>query len=135
MIIDLDWREFNIEDFGATVKVRPMSYAMNQRMMAFAQAGMEIDGEDVEAQQRNMGLKMVSSTEFPEFISSVLKECAKDLAGIDVKIDGAVRPAAIDDLVQYAPFLPVTMSIFNQISTISNLTEADRTALKKTLPG
>jgi hypothetical protein len=135
MIIDLDWREFNIEDFGATVKVRPMSYAMNQRMMAFAQAGMEIDGEDVEAQQRNMGLKMVSSTEFPEFISSVLKECAKDLAGIDVKIDGAVRPAAIDDLVQYAPFLPVTMSIFNQISTISNLTEADRTALKKTSPG
>jgi hypothetical protein len=52
-----------------------------------------------------------------------------------VKIDGAVRPAAIDDLVQYAPFLPVTMSIFNQISTISNLTEADRTALKKTSPG
>jgi hypothetical protein len=135
MIIDLDWREFNIEDFDATVKVRPMSYAMNQRMMAFAQAGMEIDGEDVEAQQRNMGLKMVSSTEFPEFISSVLKECAKDLSGIDVKIDGAVRPATIEDLVQHAPFLSVSMAIFNQISTISNLSEADRTALKKTLPG
>jgi hypothetical protein len=135
MIIDLDWREFNIEDFDATVKVRPMSYAMNQRMMAFAQAGMEIENEGAEKQQREMGLKMVSSAEFPVFIASVLKECAKDLAGIDVKIDGAVRPAAIDDLVQYAPFLPVTMSIFNQISTISNLTEADRTALKKTLPG
>ena len=137
MLVDIDWRSHEIEQdgpdgdsikTGITVEIKPFSYLAQQRLMTFAQkSGFGADSENEQA----YGVKMVGDGEFTGFLKDELPKHARNIVGLDVKIDGGERAATIDDLVEHGAFISFAMNIFAKISLISSIQTVELTNLKK----
>lgn len=117
MFVDLDWQRMPIGE-DASCMIRPLSVVAYQKVAAYMQeVGVNMqDGEAVEAVFSNFDAEKMMS-----LCAQVLPSNAKDLSGVQYKMDGEVHDATIEDLVKYDAFLLACVQILGQIFSISTV--------------
>jgi len=138
--VDLDWQSFELVeetpegnvDTGITVEIRPFEFVAYQEMVTIFQtaAGTDVNslGED---EKKDAGIRLMGDPRFSKFLKERLPQHARNVVGLDVKIDGQRRQATVDDIVTYAAFMSFAMQIFNRISSASAMSKEDETDIKK----
>jgi len=156
--VDLNWQDYEIEkeepvlgengepkldesgkpktrkvSTGIKMKIKPLTYEANQAMLSFAQSSKAgSKGTDEERAMSTM-----NSPDLPDFIRKIVPPHVKDLVGIELVPEDETerRVATIEDVVKYGAFMTIALSIFTKLSLISNLSEDEKDAIKKSLPG
>ena len=123
MHIDLDWRQYDVPDWdGVTCSVRPLEAWAYQQAMRVLQ---KHTGGNEEGQEKTANLAFFADESTRSTAESVLKDHVRALAGIDLKIDGAMRPASVPDLAKYGPLFPLALIVMAHLLAISVITETE----------
>ncbi len=64
----------------------------------------------------------------------IIPKYCKDLTGIEFQIDGARKNATVEDLILYGSFIIPCYTILTHLLTLSSMTPAEESDLKKTPP-
>ena len=126
LTIDLDFQEFEFEK-GATIDVKPLSFAAYQKVFAFLNSSGISSGKDNTAN----ALKQMSSPELQKLYKNVFPKHCKNVKGVEIKIDGKKRPLEIDDIINEGAFIMWGISILAHLFEISSLSKQEKETVKK----
>jgi hypothetical protein len=128
MIVDLDWKEYT--DGEITLEVKPLSFQGFQKMQAFL--GKNISLEDMkDEKQLGIAMDVFSNKELQPLVKQILPEHCRNLENVEIKIDGKIRKATIDDVVEHGVFTVLCMNILTFIFGISSLSRSENEEIKK----
>ena len=118
MLIDLDFRQFELPGLsGATVDVRPLQVAAYQDALRVLQPHQREGGANTYA--------MMADSAFLEAAKRIFPEHVRNLAGIDLRVNGETRAAKVDDLYSHGALFPVALGVMAHLLAISMLTETE----------
>ena len=128
MLVKIGWQKYQYNK-EISMMIKPLEFEAYQQVITLQENVSEEKGPNKDF--KSLGVEMLKNPDVMNFIDGILEENVKDITGLDIEIEGEIKPATIKDIVKHGTFTLVKINIFSKLFSISNLTGAEETELKK----
>lgn len=134
MLLNLDWQIITIgeDEETFTVKVKPLDYPAYQKILSLFDMKSVSSGLTQKQQERiATDFNPMTNPEMRNILKEILPTHAKELEGLQLQIDGEIRTATVQDLVEISQLLVLATTLMIRIFKISTIIGGKREESKK----
>ena len=129
MLLIVDYQKVEFEE-GFSVEMKPLdvvSYQAVTKLLSAIQPSSTMASEEMAI----YGFEQMSNELLTQVANKVIPAHCRNLTGIQIKEEGSIRDATIDDIIAQGAFIQIAFSIITRLFSMSTLSAQEEEAVKK----